>query len=77
MILRQKQLVLVNVLYFIPRTHVLQAFYWETEDLPPELFRVHRFLNYWRTNIDAVISEVRVQTRGRDWKAIDHLLNTN
>jgi uncharacterized protein Usg len=77
MILRRNQLVLVNVLYFIPKSRLLQDFYWETEDLVPELKRVHQFLNHWRLNIEATISEVRVQVRGGDWRAVDHLLNTH
>lgn len=77
MILRPRQVILVNVLYFIPRSRIVQDFYWETEDVIPELVRVHRFLNHWRQNIEATISEVRVQVRGSDWKAVDYLLNTH
>ena len=31
---------------------------WQTKDVKPEYPRVHKFLNFWHDNIDAVISEV-------------------
>ena len=49
----------VNVLYWMPDyTHILQEFIWQTADVRPEYPRVHKFLNYWNDNIEAVISEV-------------------
>ena len=51
----------VNVLYWMPAyTHILQEFIWQTSDVRPEYPRVHRFLNYWHDNIEAVISEVNI-----------------
>ena len=41
-------------------THILQEFIWQPADIRPEYPRVHRFLNYWHDNIDAVISEVNI-----------------
>ena len=41
-------------------THILQEFIWQTVDIRPEYPRVHRFLNYWHDNIEAVISEVNI-----------------
>ena len=38
----------------------MQEFVWQTEDIVPEYPRVHQFLNYWKENINAVISEVIV-----------------
>lgn len=75
--IRVKQLVLVDVLYYRPGSQILNEFLWETDDVLPELLRVHKFLNYWRHHIDAVISEVRIATRSGDWKRVDHLLNTH
>ena len=40
--------------------HVLQEFIWQTADIKPEYPRVHKFLNYWHDNIEAVISEVHI-----------------
>ena len=61
MILRRKSIVTVDILYWMPDyTNVLQEFVWQTSDIVPEYPRVHRFLNYWQENIEAVISEVRI-----------------
>ena len=61
MILRRKSIVTVDILYWMPDyNNVLQEFVWQTSDIVPEYPRVHRFLNYWQENIEAVISEVRI-----------------
>ena len=61
MILIKNTIVTVNVLYWMPdHTHILQEFIWQTADVRPEYPRVHRFLNYWHDNIEAVISEVNI-----------------
>lgn len=59
--LKRKELVLVGVWYYIPDyTHILQEFHWQTEDVLPDIPRVHQFLNYWKENIHATIKEVVV-----------------
>ena len=61
MILVKNTIVTLNVLYWMPDyTHILQEFIWQTSDVRPEYPRVHRFLNYWHDNIEAVISEVNI-----------------
>jgi len=61
MILIRNTIVTINVLYWMPDyTHILQEFIWQTSDVRPEYPRVHRFLNYWHDNIEAVISEVNI-----------------
>ena len=61
MILIRNTIVTVNVLYWMPDyNHILQEFIWQTADVRPEYPRVHRFLNYWHNNIEAVISEVNI-----------------
>ena len=56
-----KQQVLVNVRYWMPDyNNILQEFIWQTDDYIPKLPRVHKFLNFWYKEIDAVISEVYV-----------------
>ena len=61
MILIRNTIVTINVLYWMPDyTHILQEFIWQTSDVRPEYPRVHRFLNYWHDNIEAVISEVKI-----------------
>tara|TARA_R100001079_G_C4446028_1_gene151177 strand:- start:240 stop:494 length:255 start_codon:yes stop_codon:yes gene_type:complete len=57
----RKNLILIDVYYYMPDPpHLIQEFIWQTDDITPELPRVHKFLNYWKENIDAVIQEVKV-----------------
>ena len=61
MIILKNTIVTVSVFYWMPDyRHVLQEFIWQTDDIRPEYPRVHKFLNYWHDNIDAVISEVNI-----------------
>jgi uncharacterized protein Usg len=61
MILIRNTIVTLNILYWMPDyNHILQEFIWQTSDVRPEYPRVHRFLNYWHDNIEAVISEVNI-----------------
>ena len=61
MIIVKNTIVTLNVLYWMPDyTHILQEFIWQTADVRPGYPRVHKFLNYWDDNIEAVISEVNI-----------------
>ena len=54
-----RRIVTVTVLYFIPDyTALLNEFVWQTVDVKPRFPRVHRFLDYWHHEIDAVIKDV-------------------
>ena len=39
---------------------ILQQFVSQTADIRPEYPRIHKFHNYWKDNIDAVIAEVKI-----------------
>ena len=61
MILIKNTIVTVSVFYWMPDyQHILQQFVWQTDDVRPEYPRVHKFLNYWHKEIDAVINEVSI-----------------
>ena len=61
MILIKNTIVTVSVFYWMPDyQNVLQQFIWQTDDVRPEYPRVHKFLNYWHDNIDAVIEEIEI-----------------
>ena len=61
MIRIRNTIVTLSVLYWMPDyKHILQEFIWQTGDVRPEYPRVHRFLNYWHDNIEAVISEIYI-----------------
>jgi uncharacterized protein Usg len=61
MIIQPIDLVTVRVDYFLPDyPSLIEEFCWQTKDTWPDIPRVHRFLNYWYENIDAVINSVMV-----------------
>ena len=61
MMIKRKNIVTLNILYWMPdHTNILQEFIWQTNDINPDYPRVHKFLNFWHNNIEAVISEVRL-----------------
>ena len=61
MIILKNTIVTVSVFYWMPDyRHVLQEFIWQTDDIKPEYTRVHKFLNYWHDNIEAVIEEIKI-----------------
>jgi uncharacterized protein Usg len=63
--LKGHRLTTAEVLYFLPdHPALLQSFTWQTLDLAPEFPRIHRFLDYWRREIDAVIHSVSVSATG-------------
>ncbi len=58
-VIRRKTLVTINVFYWMPDyENILQQFIWQTMDVKPMHPKVHKFLDYWHNNIDAVVSEV-------------------
>ena len=60
-IIRNKTLVTLNVYYWMPDyDNILQQFVWQTLDTKPKYPRVHKFLNYWHNNIDAIVNEVQI-----------------
>ena len=63
--LKGGRLTTAEVLYYMPdHPKLLQSFSWQTLDVAPEYPRVHRFLEYWRKEIQAVIHSVRLSTAG-------------
>ena len=56
-----RRLTTAEVLYYMPAHPVLlQSFLWQTLDVAPDFPRIHRFLDFWRREIDAVIHSVTV-----------------
>lgn len=57
------RLATAEVLYYMPdHPKLLQSFVWQTLDLAPAYPRIHRFLDFWRREIDAVIHSVQLAT---------------
>jgi uncharacterized protein Usg len=55
------RLTTAEIVYRLPdHPDVLQTFVWQTVDLSPGLPRLHRFLKFWRENIEGELHSVRV-----------------
>lgn len=60
-IIKPKELVVLHIDYYRPDFRsVIQEFVWQTNDIWPEVPRIHQFLNYWKDNIHAIIRNVNV-----------------
>ncbi len=73
--------VVLQVIYYMPDyPSLLQEFTWGFDDRIPQLIRTHKFLNYWKSNIDAIIAEILISINNspkKDWRAVDEILNLN
>ncbi len=55
------RLATAEIVYHMPdHPGLLQTFVWQHYDLAPDYPALHRFLDYWRANIDAVLHSVNV-----------------
>ena len=72
----RKRIVTVDILYYMPdHSSILQEFIWQTEDIVPEIPRVHMFLNYWKNNIEATINRVFIMDKfNPNWRAIHEIV---
>lgn len=60
-----ERLTTAEVLYYMPdHPALLQRFLWQTLDFAPGFPRVHKFLGFWRREIEAVIHSVNVTAAG-------------
>jgi uncharacterized protein Usg len=60
-----ERLTTAEVLYYMPDAPaLLQRFLWQTLDIAPAFPRVHRFLDFWRREIEATIHSVTVASPG-------------
>lgn len=56
-----RRLTTAEVLYYMPaHPALLQSFLWQTLDAAPDFPRIHRFLDFWRREIDAAIHSVTI-----------------
>ncbi|HVN01732.1 MAG TPA: hypothetical protein VMT68_16125 [Caulobacteraceae bacterium] len=63
--IRGQRLTTAEVIYYLPdHPALLQSFLWQTLDFPPEFPRVCQFLEFWRSEIDAVIHSVTCSAVG-------------
>jgi uncharacterized protein Usg len=56
-----EQTTLIQIYYYMPDyPSVLNEFNWQTIDLYPRFPRIKRFLDYWHTDIEAVINTINL-----------------
>jgi uncharacterized protein Usg len=49
----------IRIYYFLPdHQHLLQEFLWQTVDFAPLFTKTHKFIEFWKTNIEAKIHEI-------------------
>lgn len=72
MLIQKSTPVLLQIYYWMPKHPLLlQEFIWGYEDKVPELTKTHKFLRYWKNNVNAVISEIFLQvSTGKQQKFI-------
>jgi uncharacterized protein Usg len=79
MIIIKKEIVTIDIFYYQPDYQsLIQQFIWQTEDQLPQLSRIHRFLWFWKHNIDAVIKEIHLSVNEKghsSYRGIDDFLN--
>ena len=55
------RLATAEIIYRMPdHPHLLQTFVWQQYDLAPSYPVLHRFLEFWRKNLDGALHSVRV-----------------
>lgn len=80
--LRQMQgygLATYQIHYFMPdHRSLLQQFVIQKYDVAPQFPELHRFLDFWRREIEAVIHSVRVAHHDligpQEWRAVDGII---
>ncbi len=75
-------LMTAEVAYYLPdHPKLIQLFVWQQYDIAPRFPVLHRFLDHWRTDIEAVLHSVRVAhqhlIRPAEWRAVDGVISIN
>jgi uncharacterized protein Usg len=59
--LRDYRLTTAEIIYHLPdHPGVLQSYIWQELDLAPRYPRLHKFLDFWSSNLDGKLHSVRV-----------------
>ncbi len=62
--LRGYRLSTVEIIYHMPdHPSLLQTFIWQYMDLAPDYPELHKFLDFWRQNLDGALHSVRVMSK--------------
>ena len=62
--LRGYRLSTVEIIYHMPdHPSLLQTFIWQYMDMAPNYPELHKFLDFWRANLDGALHSVRVMSK--------------
>ena len=54
----------VEIIYHMPdHPSLLQTFIWQYMDMAPDYPELHKFLDFWRQNLDGALHSVRVMSK--------------
>jgi len=70
------QTVTVNIYYRMPDYEdIIQQFVWQTDDVPPEMPRVKKFIEFWSAHIEAEIFQCEILTADEttQYKPVDFM----
>jgi len=75
---KRRTIITLDIFYYLPdHQSLIQEFLWQTEDYAPDYQRMHKFLNYWRLNVNAVIKEILFkESETAKWRNVDYLIKT-
>lgn len=77
--LRGYRLSTAEIIYRMPdHPELLQSFIWQFYDMAPDFPELHKFLDFWRENLDGPLHSVRVMSKeligtGR-YQTVEHSL---
>lgn len=76
------RLTTAEILYHLPdHPAVLQSYVWQELDIAPGYPVLHRFLEFWRHEIEGRLHSVRVASVGlispAEWRHTEHLAHLN
>lgn len=58
------RLTTAEIIYRMPdHLSLLQSYIWQEYDLAPKFPELHRFLDFWQTNLDGPIHQVRIASK--------------
>ncbi|NNU79615.1 aspartate-semialdehyde dehydrogenase [Halovulum dunhuangense] len=71
-----------EILYWMPdHQQVLQSFTWQEYDKAPEFPRLHRFIDFWREELEGPLHSVRYShqhlVRPGEWRKVDGVILLN
>ena len=72
-IFERRAIITLDILFWLPdHSHVLQQFIYQLDDRTPSYPRAHKFLRFWKDEIDAVISQVILIENQKEIRLVEY-----